>query len=347
MANTAPKSTKEKNKGKSESKSRIFPVMFAGIFCLILGVSSGYGAWFLFGKKSNGKENREKLVSWGTNLIGSKKNVVSDPAPTPEVEVVATPILTPIPTPTVELTPTATPTPTETPEAEKKVENQTQPDGVVLIEGGTVEIGGDKRPAQRETVENFYVAETEVTNAQYAEYITATGKQAPPGWKSNKFPKGMDNFPVTGVSFSDANAFCKWLGVKLGAEVRLPSEAEWERAARGDTGNKYPWGNLWDKKAALSKETGGKISRVKTFEINKSPFGVYDMVGNVWEWTESQLQEPSGKAMKIKGVPSRIVKGGSASDTSQNISTNSWTYISEHTKDKLVGFRYVVLKKDN
>ena len=80
---------------------------------------------------------------------------------------------------------------------------------------------------------------------------------------------------MVNVSWRDANAFCQWLGKKLGLPVRLPTEAEWELAARGSQGNKYPWGNDWNDEAALSKKTGGKISAVKSFPINRSPFGAY------------------------------------------------------------------------
>jgi formylglycine-generating enzyme required for sulfatase activity len=349
MAKNTPKSNQEKGKVKAEKRSRFFPVLVAGFVCLVLAVSSGYGAWYFFGKKSNGKENREKLVSWATNLSSFKKkeNVAETPSPTPTVEVIQNPMnvpATPLPTPEQKIVETPTPTPFE----EKTEENNEIPKGTVFVDGGIVEIGGEQqRPVKKEIVDDFYIAETEVTYSQYSEFIRETGKKSPTGWNKDKFPKGLDDFPVVGISYADANEYCHWLAKKIGYEVRLPSEPEWERAARGDTGNKYPWGNTWDKKATSSRETGGKVSKAKSHELNKSEYGVYDMVGNVWEWTDSQITEANGKVIKKDGTSARVIKGGSANDSRELISTTSTDLAAESTKSTLIGFRYVVLKGKN
>jgi toxoflavin biosynthesis protein ToxD len=345
MSKNTPKSAKDKNKGKVESQSRLFPVLLAGLFCLIIAVTSGYGAWFLFGQKSNGKENREKLLSWGNDLTGN--NSGESKIETPNLNTEPTPLVVQAtPTPEVKVEETPIPTPTETP-SEEKNEVIEAIEGTVLVEGGVVEIGGEQgRPVKKEVVDSFYIAETEVTNSQYAEFLKATGKNPPPGWKNSSYPKGMDNFPVVGISFADAKAFCVWLSKKMNAEVRLPTESEWERAARGDSKNKYPWGNEWDKKATVSIETGGKISKVKNSEINKSQYGAFDMVGNVWEWTSSQITEANGKPIRKEGESARAIKGGSANDKKDLISTTSTSLAAESTKSSFIGFRFVVVNKE-
>ena len=156
---------------------------------------------------------------------------------------------------------------------------------------------------------------------------------------------------MTNVSYTDAVLFCKWLEKKLGATVRLPSEAEWELAARGAAANKYPWGGEWKKEAAISEETGGKISAVKSFPLNRSPFGAFDMAGNVWEWTQDRVSkneavtDPRVKKALEDGQILRIVKGGSAVEKADQISARARYEIPETTRDASVGFRYVVERK--
>ena len=203
-------------------------------------------------------------------------------------------------------------------------------------------------PLKRALVGNFSIAETEVTNAAYAEFVKATGHKSPAGWNKEVFPKDTDDFPVVNISWQDAADYCQWLGTKLGMEVRLPTEAEWELAARGKEQNTYPWGNDWNKEAAISKETGGKISAVKSFPINRSPFGAYDMAGNVWEWTQNKVtdedaltDEDLAKLLK-SGKSLRVVKGGTANDPAKQISARARYEMPETTKHPHIGFRYVI-----
>jgi formylglycine-generating enzyme required for sulfatase activity len=349
MSKKTPKSVRDKSKPKVENTSRALPILFAGFVCLFLAVSTGYGAWYFFGKKSNGSENRSKITNWATNLSEMNKKEEETPLPVViESEKIQTETFAKIPTPIQTAEPSLEPTPTPQIE-ESPVQLSENPSGTVLVEGGVVEIGGERsRPVKKEIVEDFFIADTEVTNIQYAEFIKETGKTAPPGWKKYRFPEGLDDFPVVGVSFSDAVEFCKWFSEKTKNEVRLPTEAEWERAARGNTKNKYPWGNKWEKNATSSKETGGKLKRVKSSEINKSEFGAYDMVGSVWEWTTSQITEPNGKIIKKDGASARVIKGGAAKDPQNLITTTSADLQPEFNKDESVGFRYIVLiKKQN
>ncbi|NOT47099.1 MAG: SUMF1/EgtB/PvdO family nonheme iron enzyme, partial [Acidobacteria bacterium] len=208
------------------------------------------------------------------------------------------------------------------------------------------------RPIERVFVDQFAIAETEVTNGEYSEFIRETGHAAPPGWNGHKFPADTSAFPVVNVSWKDAADFCAWKAGKLGLPVRLPTEAEWEQAARGPEHLKYPWGADWNKDAAISKETGGKVSPVKSFPINRSSFGVYDMIGNVWEWVADEIGQGDAvsdtdvESARKKGRKLRIVKGGSVEESFKDMDSQSRYEVPEGTKVKMIGFRYLVVRKD-
>jgi toxoflavin biosynthesis protein ToxD len=349
MANVSKKkNSKSQIKSGAKKQSRFFPVILAGFVCTVIAVSGGYGAWYFTGVKAKGAENREKLAAQVSSVFSANK----PEAKVAEVEKSSEQVVLPIaqPTPTLIATPETAPEPTPSPEiaeTEKKEETSVPETpiikGVVFVKGGETTTGGDDKdkPLQRKFVDDFYIAETEVTNGQYAEFIIETKRKAPMAWNKQKFPTGAEEFPVTDVSFADVTAYCEWLSKKIGAEVRLPTEIEWERAAKGDENYKYPWGNEWDKKAVTTK---GKVGSVKSFEKNKSAFGAYDMSGNVWEWTSETVLNSKGKPMYDKGQAQRLVKGGSAGDEAATLTTGESHAVPENFKDKIVGFRYVVVK---
>ena len=306
-------------KPKPGDELRIMPFAVAGLFCFTVAIILGTGSWFVFGSRNRPKiaAATENTVPKNTEIIEPIAKVSETPAPTPEAAV------------------------------QPKLEN------VVAVAGGEIAIGGGdtKRPIERVIVKDFSIAETEVTNAQYAEFIKDSNHTAPLGWKASTFPKGTENFPVVNVSWRDAIDFCLWMSKKSGLSVRLPTEAEWEMAASGGGGKKYPWGDEWNKSAAISEETGGKVSAVKSFSLNRSPFGAYDMVGNVWEWTQTKVsknEDVNDKRVKdalAAGQVLRVVKGSSADEKSADISVQARYEIPENAKDKLVGFRYIVEQK--
>ena len=218
------------------------------------------------------------------------------------------------------------------------------PAGELPVPGGEVSVGGEGTgaPLQRVWLKPYFIGETEVTNEQYREFVKAAGHKAPKGWNDGEFPLGTAKEPVTRVTWHDAAAYCKWLSEQIKATVRLPTEAEWELAARGLEGYKYPWGPDWNPQATESEETGGRLRTVKSFPVNRSPVGAYDMAGNVWEWTADEARDENGDPETEEGVTLRIIKGGSAREAREFISATSRSKIAADKFGAFLGFRYVV-----
>ena len=180
------------------------------------------------------------------------------------------------------------------------------PDGMVMIPGGTYRIGSDAdslaraRPEHPVTLPAFAIDRTEVTVGAYARFVQATNAERP--WGRAAAPDSL--LPVAGVLWSEASAFCGTRG------VRLPTEVEWEAAARGLQGRHYPWGDSFDATAA-SLDSG---ARVGTHARGNTPEGVADLIGGVWEWTSSRFEPyPGGKA--IAGSEGKYVIRGGAFNT--------------------------------
>ncbi|MBI3760953.1 MAG: SUMF1/EgtB/PvdO family nonheme iron enzyme [Chloroflexi bacterium] len=178
-----------------------------------------------------------------------------------------------------------------------------------------LEAGNDEQPQQRVYVSEFYIGKYPVTNAQYAAFARASNSQA------NVAP-GKENYPVVHVSWNNAAAFCQWLSEKTGKSFRLPTEAEWEKAARGADGRIYPWGNRWDETKLNTSEGGpGDTTPVAQHSpAGDSPYGAADMSGNVWEWCadwydEKEYERRSGPVVKDPQGPEdglrRVLRGGS------------------------------------
>ena len=184
---------------------------------------------------------------------------------------------------------------------------------MVLIPGGEFIMGSNERwddeaPEYIESVEKFYIDAYEVTNAEYEKFTYDTKREVPYHWSNGKVPKNKKNHPVIYVNWYDAEEYCKWEG------KRLPTEQEWEKAARGESGNIYPWGNTWtiDKSNHPYKGSTG-TEPVGSYPNGTSPYGLYDMSGNVWEWVDSfYLPHPGNNINRGEyGKDKRVLKGGS------------------------------------
>ena len=152
---------------------------------------------------------------------------------------------------------------------------------------------GDEQPQHTLYLPDYTMAKTPVTNAQYAEFVRDAGLVTPPaGWrKGEPLPDELEH-PVMYVSWHDAVAYCNWLADITGKPYRLPSEAEWEKAARGKDGRIYPWGNRWHPGWCNANESGvGGTTPVWRYPRGASPHGLLDMAGNVCEWTRSLWEE--------------------------------------------------------
>ncbi|MBN1267434.1 MAG: SUMF1/EgtB/PvdO family nonheme iron enzyme [Anaerolineales bacterium] len=160
----------------------------------------------------------------------------------------------------------------------------------------------------------YSIARTPVINHEYQEFILDTNHRVPRHWMGFSFPEETENHPVTEVSLADALAFCSWLSKKTGSTFRLPTEAEWERAARGDDGRMYPWGNEFDPWRCNTKERGksGATPILSYSPGGDSPWGAADMSGNVMEWTHSTMQPyPFKQIPPQSGKEECVVRGGS------------------------------------
>jgi iron(II)-dependent oxidoreductase len=212
----------------------------------------------------------------------------------------------------------------------------------------------DEGPAHLVYVPGFWMDKYEVTNAQYSKYVRGTHAVPPRHWKNGDYPPVKTNHPVAYVDWFDANDYCHWAG------RRLPSEEEWEKAARGTDGRHFPWGELFDFKKAntpqywLVKHEKGDTMPVGSFENGKSPYGLYDMAGNVYEWTASWYKAyPGNRIENIHyGQKNKILRGGSWYDClSYGCGLSSPVYnrsrFNPEIKNKGFGFRCVKSPDDH
>ena len=183
---------------------------------------------------------------------------------------------------------------------------------------------------------DYWIGKTEVTNAQFRPFVEGDGYTnkdywTKAGWdwrtQNNIVKPGYwddsqwngDTLPVVGVSWFEAVAYCHWLSAQTGHEFRLPSEAEWEKAARGTDGRIWPWGNTWEANRANSSEAGiGKTTPVGQYPEGASPYGALDMAGNAYEWVATKWQKPYPYQLEdewtgayLEGDVSRTWRGGS------------------------------------
>ena len=252
-------------------------------------------------------------------------------------------------------------------------------DDMVAIAEGDFSMGDDaismSSPSRRVFVKAFKVMRYEVTNALYQKFVKDTGHRQPEllddwavqySWREQTYPKGTGDLPVTLVSQKDAQAYCKW------ADMRLPTEIEWEKAARGTRGNRFPWGNEWDGRKAHTverfsgalkndqdwsdfvekheKEEGtGSMFRafpVGSYPEDRSEYGVHDLHGNVSEWVDGTFDSYEGgkkEASLLFGKDTvAIVRGNSFANRDYAASSAvRYPFMREHF-DGSIGFRCAI-----
>jgi formylglycine-generating enzyme len=243
---------------------------------------------------------------------------------------------------------------------------------------GTEDAADDERPAHRVHLDDFLIAVQPVTQAEYSRFVSETGHR-PPGiydlplvvtaggaerersfheaaapyvWMDSRPPAERLDHPVTLVRWEDAVAYCRWLSRAAGRPVRLPTEAEWEKAARGGLeGKRYPWGDRLDPNFANflvdpSLKSSQGTTRCRTYPANA--YGLFDMAGNVWEWVYD-WHHPSYYASSPYKAPSgpregtlRVLRGGSwLSSDARMVSCTHRHQVPPDTYSYGIGFRIV------
>jgi formylglycine-generating enzyme required for sulfatase activity len=205
-------------------------------------------------------------------------------------------------------------------------------------------IGGEEKyldasiPQHQQQTPAFFIDKYEITNAQYKKFVTATGHQPPEDWEDGNYPAQKDQYPVVFVSWQDAKAYCEWAG------KRLPTEIEWEKAARGSDGRLYPWGDKWEKNNAnTAKSRKNGPVKVGSYKKGVSPYGCYDMAGNVWEWTSSFYKAYPNSTVEngFFGEDRYVVRGGSWDDEAYDALTVVRSKFTPNTTYEHLGFRCV------
>jgi sulfatase modifying factor 1 len=220
---------------------------------------------------------------------------------------------------------------------------------MVYIEPGPFTMGSDlpsakpnAKPAHKVELNAYWLYQNEVTNKQYLAFVQQTNHAEPAQWKqTGGYPAGRDKFPVVSVSWDDADAYCRFAG------KRLPTEAEWEKAARGVHQLIWPWGNEWDSdKANGANQGAATLQEVGSHPAGRTPYGADDMAGNAWEWVQdwydadyysvSPLTAPTGPALG----QTKIMRGGAWPDDPNQLRTFTrvGVFPPDYASD-VVGFR--------
>ena len=217
-------------------------------------------------------------------------------------------------------------------------------EGMITLAAGRFQMGSDEaKPAHAVSIKSFALAKNLVTRAEFEKFINDTNYDAGKGWRRPLFKQNGDSDPVINVSWGDAQTYIDWLNKKTGEHYRLPTEAEWEYAARAGTTTPYYWGNdVGSAKANCndcgSQWDGERTSPVGSFPAN--PWGLFDMGGNAAQWTQDCFAEtyekaPSdGSAMTSGDCKLRVIRGGGWNDSNKAVRVDA-------REGNLPGFRYM------
>ncbi|PKN01697.1 MAG: hypothetical protein CVU77_04095 [Elusimicrobia bacterium HGW-Elusimicrobia-1] len=214
--------------------------------------------------------------------------------------------------------------------------------GMVYVPDGDFIMGSSESfpyegPQRRVFLDGYYIDANEVTNAQYKRFTDSTEHRAPAHWKNDEFDSTAADMPVVNVSYHDAQLYAKWAG------KRLPTEAQWEKAARGSDSRKYPWGGFWqDRSSNVSYLFGlGGLKPIGILTDGKSPYGCYDMSGNAKEMTDSFFEPYPGCTVKNDkfGREYIVVRGGSYKTSKALATTYSRDIVKPDEIRPDIGFR--------
>ena len=220
----------------------------------------------------------------------------------------------------------------------------TIPEGVFIMGANGTDALEDERPQHEVWLDRFEMDRYEVTTGEYAEFMSRVKRPAPWQWESVDPAQHRDR-PVVGVNWFDADAYCRWRGKPL------PTEAEWENAARGTDRRQFPWGNQEPTDQFANFALGARFNYsqvlmpVQRYELGISPYGLYQMAGNVGEWVAdwygsnyyeaSPTRNPSGPAVGSF----RVLRGGSWSDLPKYLLTYGRFKLPPETRNSYTGFR--------
>jgi serine/threonine-protein kinase len=209
---------------------------------------------------------------------------------------------------------------------------------------GAEDIGEEEKPIHRAILSPFWIAKYPVTNEQYGRFLRANPlARSPQYWTEGWFNQPQQ--PVVGVSWEEAKAYCRW------ASLRLPSEAQWEAAARGTDGRHYPWGSAEPMPVHANFDNReGRPSRVGSYPRGAGPFGALDQAGNVWEWCEdiwdeSAYQERNGQRdpLSFTGyTAARCLRGGSWDRGAWVLAAACRSWVEASWRSERIGFRCVL-----
>ncbi len=215
-----------------------------------------------------------------------------------------------------------------------------------LLSATTLHGDADEHPQHHVHLPRFFISATPITNEQYLSFVLDTGHRRPGDWINGLPLTNRMKNPVTYVDWNDAQAFAKWCG------TNLPSEAQWEKSARGASGSIFPWGNdAPSKEFANFNNTLGDTCPVNSYPLGASHSGVHDMAGNVWEWTNS-LYRPypylSNDGRESESASEkRVVRGGNYLSVARNIRCADRHSFYAGAKDLYLGFRVVTQNVDS
>ena len=215
----------------------------------------------------------------------------------------------------------------------------------------------DEFPQHQIYLPEFHIGRYPISNLQYVAFVEATGISPPQSWIKGRMPLGKENHPVVTVLWKEARAFCAWLGEATGRAIRLPTEAEWEKAARGTDGRIYPWGDdpPDDALCNFDRQVGDTTPVGRYSPQEDSPYGCADMAGNVWEWCQSKYRsypyqagdgredlQADGGLEGPRAYDRRVVRGGAFIYDERDIRCAARFRSNPNHWDRHVGFRVVL-----